>query len=453
MYTGQSRKNKIHLTDYDFESDISRRLFLNQLNLFEIEVFREVIFNSLKFPLSELAQSLETSNDKIRKALEKIEPTNLFQIENDNILVNKELRKYFETQIERFDSDFTPDIDFFHSLLHHVPIHILPTWFSIPKSSNDIFCSIVDKYLYSPKLFSKYLLELNFDDDRIPKIIDLIYQSPNLSMDVSELLEHFPMSRDELEVIILTLEFHCVCCLNYISEGDNWKQVVEPFSEWRQYQQTIRSSLCSPIENQDAVEIFREGDFPFAQDLNSILIEISESPLSLEKICARFGEQYANQLVNKIVSLKIGYIKNNQLHETENTVFWKDKPVQEKAMSLYFSTIHFYRKKLNENNYTDRDIREVEKSLKPIMGKGWILLNDFIFSMIAPLGDCDEVTLCKKGRQWMYSLPDYSEDQIAFITSIVENHLFESGIVCLGTYGKEKCLCVTPFGQLSLGDE
>ena len=57
---------------------------------------------------------------------------------------------------------FQPDMEFLQGLLKKVPIHCLPAWHAVPRTSNNIFESLVEKYLLSPQIFQRYLSELHF---------------------------------------------------------------------------------------------------------------------------------------------------------------------------------------------------------------------------------------------------------------------------------------------------
>lgn len=119
---------------------------------------------------------------------------------------------------------------------------------------------------------------------------------------------------------------------------------------------------------------------------------------------------------------------------------------------IYFSTINRYRKQQQGAAFTDRDIRELEKSLKRILKSGWVYLDDFVKSLTVSLSTTCEVTLTKKGRRYFYSRPLYGQAEIAFIHGMLNHHLFESGMIALGRCNERPCFMVTPFGRLSLGE-
>ena len=230
MFSSHNKKNKINLSEYNFEFDLSQRLILSSLSIFEIEVLREIVHNSLKFSVLELCETLETPLCKIQETLKKLLSLKLFYIQNEVIHVSKDFRKYFEVQIERFNENFKPDTDFFQALLHSVPIEVLPNWFCISKSSDDIFHSIIDNFFLTPQLFQQYLKTLEHQDEIAAKVVEMVYSHIDLKVEVETILNKLSITREYLEKIIIVLEFQKVCCLRYTPLGDNWKQTITPFN-------------------------------------------------------------------------------------------------------------------------------------------------------------------------------------------------------------------------------
>lgn len=458
MYTTQGRKSKIELSDYDFEGDLSSRLILSKLSVFEVEVLKEIVYNSLSFPVQELAETLETSTNQIQLALQRLEPTQLYTLIGNKISVNKEKRKYFEVQIERFSEDFEPDTVFFQSLLGLVPIHVLPGWYSVPKASDGIIESIIDKCHRTTKLFERYLAEIQYEDEQMEAIVNDVYHSAELSIDVSYLINKYSLTREKLEETLIFLEFCKICCLIYKNDGEgNWKQVVTPFYEWRQYLTFLRQTEYKTIEQPANLTPFFNSDFGFIEELDKTLRSLTEKPITeiavAESLLGHYtAEEMQSRIIERIRSIQLTKSEKGALHQTENTALWLEKPIQEKAMALYFNTIHKYRKKTGDQSFNDRDIREVERGLKRILAGGWIPLDQFIRGLAASLGKVHEITLQKKGRHWSYAIPSYDEKQLVFIRHVLFHHLLESGMIAIGVCENTTYLSITRFGQLALGD-
>src|SRR3569832_2080321 len=134
-----AKKNKISLADYNYRRDIENRLLMANFSTFEVAVLEEILYSSIKTPIRKIAKNLERGEEELLPILEKFSKTGLLIIEGDAIVVDKETRKYFETEIEKFEEGFTPGMEFLQNLLKKIPIHVLPIWYSIPRTSNNIF--------------------------------------------------------------------------------------------------------------------------------------------------------------------------------------------------------------------------------------------------------------------------------------------------------------------------
>ncbi len=48
----------------------------------------------------------------------------------------------------------------FFEVLKRIPISVLPNWYSFPRSTDHIFDSIIEKYMMTPKVYRRHLLDL-----------------------------------------------------------------------------------------------------------------------------------------------------------------------------------------------------------------------------------------------------------------------------------------------------
>ena len=200
------RKNKITLCDYDYQKDIENRLLMSQFTSTDLEVLEEILYSSLSTPIKKLAISLEIEEQKVVASLEKLSKTGLLSYDAETVFTDKDMRKYFEAQIQKFDEDFVPGMDFLQSLLRKVPIHILPTWYSIPRTSNNIFDSIIEKYLFTPQIYQRYILELTFPDPVLQGIIDDVYSSKDLEVSGAQLIEKYGLTKEQFEEHMLHIK-------------------------------------------------------------------------------------------------------------------------------------------------------------------------------------------------------------------------------------------------------
>ncbi|MCK4934913.1 MAG: hypothetical protein KAR79_04940, partial [Simkaniaceae bacterium] len=272
MLEAQSyRKNKINLADYDYEKDIRNRLLMANFSSKDIIVLEEILYSPLKFPISRITNSLGFDKETVDQVLEQLLQTELFFIDNEEIIVNKEMRKYFEAQLLKFEEDFKPGMDFLQSLLKKVPIHVLPSWYPIPRTSNNIFESLIEKYLQTPQVFQRYLSELNFTDPAFDGIINDVLKDPNYQVSSKTIMEKYSLDQTKFEEYMLYLEFNFVCCLVYKKQGDEWSENVTLFQEWRDYLSFLNDTEPKEIETHSKIKRKRPHDFSFIQDMTALI--------------------------------------------------------------------------------------------------------------------------------------------------------------------------------------
>jgi len=467
-----ARKNKITLSDYDYQRDIENRLFMAQLDASDIHVLEEILYSSITISIKKLSKTLDIPEAKLRLCLEKIEKTKLFTISGEILLVDKEMRKYYESQLLKFDKDFKPGMDFLQSLLRKVPIHVLPTWYSIPRTSNNIFDSITEKYLYTPQIFQRYLMELTFDEPILSNIIQDVYQAPNCILSAQKLIEKYHLSKEQFEEYMLILEFSFVACLGYTQEGEHLVEQVSPFHEWAEFLRFAHNTIPEAIKEESQIEIFRSNPFSFIQDMSAILTAAKKKPLSLTippsgnfsfeegKLAEILSEAenlhekdpqviaYIRRLIEKLRLIKLAEIIDGRLYALESAAHFLDMREENRAIHLFRHPINQLKPgSVNPHLYTERNLREAEKSINRVLYSGWILFDDFVKGVIIPLSDESAVVLKKIGKTWKYTLPEYTEEEYAFIRETVLEWLYEAGIVMKGVIQGKACFCVTPFGQ------
>jgi len=451
----QVKKNKITLTDYNYRRDIENRLLLASFNTSEVAVLEEILYSPIKVLIRKIAKNIDKTEEEILPTLEKLAQTGLLTIEGDSITVDKETRKYFETEIEKFEPDFCPGMEFLQNTLKKVPIHVLPIWYAIPRTSNNIFESLVEKYLLTPQIFQRYLLELTFGDPALSAIAQDVLRSPDLTLTASDVMKKYGLSREKFEENMLILELHFVCCLTLQQSGDSWEEKVTPFHEWRQYLTFLKTTTTQPIIDVAKIERYRSHDFAFIEDMTAILQLVKKQPTPLNPkgyadIAARLQEippspQYIDQVVTKLQLLKLAEVVEGKLHAAQPASEWLEMRVENRALYLY-------RDPLNKlQSYSEKVMRDAEKAVLRILHTGWVFYDEFDKGVIVPFGDHPAATLKKCGKGWKYALPEYTPDERAFIHAIVFEWLFEAGITAIGTYQGRQCFAVTPFGQSLFG--
>lgn len=422
------KKNKVNLSDYDCQQDIEYRLLLSDLSFFEHDVLQEIFFSPLKFPIKKIARNLECEESKIIPVLKKFSKSGLLTIQDDTVSVDKEKRKFFEFHLKRFEPDFKPDMEYLQGILRKVPIHVLPIWYAIPRTSNNIFESIVEKYLYTPQSFQRYLSELAFANPIAHQVMNDVFSNPELRVSSSDIITKYNLTRQEFEEILLILEFSFVACVNYTKGEDLWLEWVTPFHEWQEYILFFRKTNVASIPSSHKIVRAKKNDFWFVEKITSQLLQIQKKTLSKD------------ENIDKILHLKLA-LSPDALSET-GLEFIK--------LSSEKQALFLYRHPLNQA--ADKNVREAEKTIKRVLKHNWVYFEDFIKGCVATLNDASPVSLQRIGKSWKYALPSYTEAEILFIKRIIFEWLAEIGIVATGTCEGKDCFTVTPFGSLFFAD-
>jgi hypothetical protein len=472
------RKNKINLADYNSEQDIQNRIILSDFTPFDLTVLEELLFSPLKLSLKKLARTLSVEEGDLTPVLIKLTQTSLLGILGDTITIDKDVRKYFEFQIQRFDPDFKPDMEFLQAILRRIPSHILPTWYAIPRTSTNVFDSIIEKHLLTPQIFYRHLSELNITDPIILGIIKDVL-SADLRASSSDLIAKYNLTRADFERIMLHLEFNFICSVRYVKEDEHWHEVVTPFHEWSDYLTFLKETNTPAIDSPDLIIRRRETEYAFVEDMTTLLEFIQkkppatdyaslyeELPIKLATLChlpletaddLTVAKVYFTHLIDKVCLIKLADKINERLHILEVANDWLGMTLENKALFLYRHPLNQISSKcsnqeLASNLMIDRNIREAEKSVKRVIHGDWVFFDDFIKGVYVSLTDDSSVMLKKTGKQWQYTFPNYSDAEIKLIKATIFDWLFEVGIVTTGTLDGRDCFAVTAFGRFFFAD-
>jgi len=468
------RKNKVNLEDYDYQRDIQNRLMMASFTEQDLQVLNEILYGHPKISIAQLAQDLIFEESDLINILTKLSQTGLFCIKDHAITLNKEMRKYFEAQLLKFEEGFVPGMEYLQTLLRKVPFHVLLSWYPIPRTSNNIFDSLVEKYLLTPQIFQRYLMELNFGNPKISSIVSDVYNAPDFKMLGTTLKKKYDLSSEEFEEILLHLEFNFVCCLTYKKIAGAWEQVVSPFYEWREYLKFVRDHKPQPLEKSHSVQNYRNSDFAFTEDMTTLLQLIKTSPFHLlldeqerwmpDKVAMKLivkhlpsfnphlsqtlWVDYLGALIHKLLFLKLCRVDGSVLKTSEGCEEWLSLSIENRALAIYKHTIL----KLEQETFspelaTDRAVREIEKTMIPVVHLDWICFDDFMKSIAAPMSKENKIVLKKVGKGWKYVLPQYSEQEARLIKKTVLEWFFEAGLVSIGYFNETPAFRVTPFGQ------
>ncbi|MCP5491911.1 MAG: hypothetical protein H7A40_02570 [Chlamydiales bacterium] len=461
--------NQIDLNDYDIKEDVKRRTMLANLSQVEYEIWDEILFSPSTFSIKKMVTNLKLSEETLIPILENLMQENFLTAEADSFVVNKEMRKSFEDEFDRFED--IPGIEALKNLLKRVPIHVLPNWYPIPRTSDNIFDSIVDKFLQTPQKYQRYLLELNFSEPTASSIVQDVMSSPEYKVSSKQIMSKYHLSHEQFEEIMIYLEFNFVCCLGHELEGDTWIEVVTFFKEWRDYLLFIKNNKPRPIRDLGSIIRTRPSDFAFVEDMGTIVNIAAKEGLAVEdgftytvsdahaeKIARRLGHfdlnkpdafrAYLHKLINKALLIQLAQLVDGELKVTADGLEWLQMSPDKRAVELHR---HPFNRICIEGPAQDlvneRNVRIIEKSLETVADSGWVFLDDFLKGALIALDEEKAVTLERKGRHWQYTLPEYSESETAFISTIIMDWLFDCSVVATGQVNGRSCFCVTPFGQ------
>jgi hypothetical protein len=452
------RKNKVVLSDYDYKRDIENRLLLASFTINDYAVLEDILFSPIRTTVRKIAKNIDIADDLVLSILQKLAQTGLISFEDDAIIVDKEMRKYFETEAERFNEEFLPGMDFIQHLLKKVPIHVLPHWYAIPRTSNNIFDSIIEKYLHTPQIFQRYLMELNFQDPALSAITQDILKSPNFELPADQVRKKYNLSDEQFHEIILYLEFHFICTLVYRKEGSQWQEVISLFHEWKEHLSFFKETTPAQMTDLKKIRRYRPTDFSFVDDMAAILAYAQKNPSFL----AQKGEPiilpsptpddlYLKRLLVKIEQIDLACVENRKFVLTDAGIEWLDLKPESRALYLYRHPSNYCLSAAVSPLLNEKMVRELEKSILRILRCGWVRFSDFVQGLCVPVGEGRAITLQKTGKHWKYQRPVYSQEEVSLIQSVVLDHLFETGITAIGSIDGETCLCVTPFGQSLFG--
>ncbi len=456
------RKNKIVLSDYDYHKDIENRHLMSQFTARDLEVLEEILYSPLTISFRNLAKTLELEKEPLLKSLQKLETSGLLSVSGDLIVVDKEVRKYYEFQILKFDEDFKPGMEFFLALLRKVPIQVLPSWYSIPRTSNNIFDSLVEKYFLTPQIFQRYLMELNFSDPIYQMMIEDLFQSPTFEVSSQFLMEKYQLSRSQFDEMLLHLEFSFVCCLGYKKIEDRLEEIVSPFYEWKQYLLFLKAATPETI-SEEKIARKTDSEFKFIEHLTFFLREAKKQPLALKKgkpgrhllskLFPDISEEETHQSLSKLITLKLGDIVSGRFYALDSANDWLDMKLENQALYIYRHPLNRFEKEgFSVELFSERCLREAEKSIARVASAGWVYFEDFFKGITSSLHDHQTVILKRMGKTWKYTIPTYSEEEKLFVKTVIFDYLSELGITAVGTHEGKDCFCVTELGQKLFGN-
>ena len=435
-----SKKCKISLQDYDYKQDIENRLFMAHLTSSELVLLEEILHSSLTFSISRMARTLDQPVEAIREALESLSHTGLVRLDGDQVHVDKERRKYFEVLMLPFEEDFSPGMDYIQALLRKVPIAVLPTWYAVPRTANSIFDALVERILASPQLFQRYLSEVVLTDPHLRAIQAAVFRHPELTVPSAVLRQELGLTPEQFEECMLQLEFQFLCCQRYRQTDGRWEQVITPFQEWMDYLLHLKRTAPCAL-NPASVLPLHEEDYVIVERMATLLRQSLKASLPFAELQSPLDRECGRllQLLHLVECTAEDMVEPSSAAES-----WLSLAPEERALGLYRHPAHRPR---GIDHLHDRFLRDAERSLSRVIGLGWVDLEQFINGMVSPLHSDALVQLRKKGRSWRYALPEYTEGERAFLRGMIQEWLFQAGVVALGETPQGPCFRLTTLGH------
>lgn len=455
------KRNKIELENYNFQEDLRQRMLMSELTVQDINLIDELISGPSTFPISYLLEQLELSFSELEESLAKIQETRLFTLEDSLLHINKEVRSYYDSQIDKFSSDFKPGIPFLRQILKKVPIQNLPNWYQIPRTSDNIFDSILESSFLTPSRYRRYLKELQFSNPVIEALIERVMTSPGLTVLSENLLEEFDLSKEDLSLILLHLEFNLVLCVSYQEIDGRWKEIVTPFHEWKEY--LLWKEKRKPFFFPDHEVIpDRSSPFMFVQLMSSLLkafqkieIPFQEGAADLEKTTQAllnlegfYLENDLNLAVNKLLQLNLATVKNGHLLPYKHVEEWLSLSPKDQAILLYRHPLNqLLNSDLNLSLINEKNIKEVEKSVTLLPQNEWFEFEAFKQFALPKFCDTGGVQLKKIGGCWKYDFPQYESKHFLLMEEILLERLVLSGFIETGSLDGKQLIKMTPLGS------
>lgn len=454
------RKNKISLFDYDYKRNMENRALIRSFSQTQLSVLEELLFSPIKTSVSKLSKDLKISEKQILPALEKLQQASLIKIDGAIVIIEKKTRKSFEFEFSRFDENFKPDLLFINNLLSKIPIHILPVWYCLSKTSNNIFQSIIDKYFLTPQIFQRHLEDLENENPIFSDIIKKLYNSPDFTLSSKEIRKKHDLDDERYLECLLLLEFNFICFQAFKKNQNGYEEVLIPFYEYTEYHHRFNATRTPSIADSEKPVKKRNRDFGFVLDLTSILrmakkgaafLQIENNikkELNIKDPDFIVSDSYVNTLIDKLLQIKF-LIKNQNLLQTSPSAGkWLELTVDHRALHFYYHPLNL----LSGNDLpcellTEKNIREAEKSIARVLRQGWVSFDDFIKGVMASISEDSQLKIKPIGKVYRYSTPSYSQEERRFIKKVIFERLFEAGIVNVGIFNEKDCFYVTKLGE------
>lgn len=443
-----SRKNKIVLSDYDYKTELSNRNIMTSLSSLDLVLLEEIIYSPLTISLKKLQKNLDLQEKQLKDSLAKFTSIGLLSQNGDTINMDKKIRKWFEFEIIRFNADFTPDLEFLQALLKKIPIQLLHSWYSLPKTTDNLIRSIFDKYLVTPQVLERHIAELCYDNQEIDTIYNAVLNSPEHKISANIIRDILSCDDNEFNELMLFWEYNFVLFSKFEKIGNNWLEMVVPFNPWSLFCQFLKKNSLKPLSL--PIKIEKEEDYSYINAIHNILTKAKEG---LHKHSIKEGyTETPGDILHKITMLKLAKIEENRVKITESGDNWLKMSFENKAFFLHNNLLtNAPSPTISQNLITEKNIKNIEKSLEGLSVGDWFYFDDFVKRMTVPISDESSLYLKKNNGIWNYYIPEYNVEETELIRFVILKHLSEIGLVNVGKKNNRDCFALTELGKKIFG--
>src|SRR3990167_3072103 len=425
MQHSQIKKvKKVELDDYDVAGDIRSRLVLSDLTKDEVTFIEELLYLPLKVSFDTLRSLCHAPC--FDETMKKLQAEWLLYLHDGVVYIDKERRKYFEIQIERFVEDFTPSLSYLQDLLRLQELDTLLSWHHIPRTASNIFEALLAKHFSTPTHYERHLKEY-FYQEGMGSLYELL-EDGGWDLPARNIAEMMGLGEVDLQKLLIQLEWNLIGISYFALEEDRYEQRFSFFEEYKKFTSTFQRHECRP--KKEAME----EDYAYVHELTKAL-----ESLSTENI----GQEHLDRLA------LFGFIKEAPGGYRCTTIGkeWLGLDIEQRSHILFKhpkSTAHLESKWPDYSKETN--LIAIQKCLAMLSNTSWYDLSSFMNASYIPLLDENAVTLKKVRGEYTYPIANYDDREKVFVREVVCEWLYQSGITDVQLSDSEHYIRLTKLG-------
>jgi hypothetical protein len=336
----------------------------------EVLILQALLDLSNNISLEDIQAECDLPPQEIINSLEKLSSIGLTARHHNQILVDKQLRKYYETQLLRFSPTLYPTIDLFTHQLKKISIELISLWYSLPKNCSNLLQTLIDKFFKSPQLYQRHLSEIQLEQPNLYRAYDLLINSPGHSLLYHEFMQRLELSQEERETYLLMLEFSGIAFLHFRIHPHTTSLTahVSLLGEWVEYQKII-----NPTSKEISPQVYLHQDtWWFIKLMEELAITLRQEGL-LPAETEAISLQHA-RAIEKGIEQGLFLKKGSSIYPGLALDNWLGESYEGRAWSLYRLSTTPFPIPIDSGSLrelaTQRNIREIERSLRRFIGQG-----------------------------------------------------------------------------------